>query len=493
MQNLIDLNACFKSEEEVDEATLHAARNDILAFTIYTKSDYATNWHHRRIADALNEWIFGDLYFLMIFMPPRHGKSELVSRRAPAFVHGHFPDDEIFACSYLDALAGDMCIDVQNIIDSKEYQEVFPGTKINKPGISYAKGTRNSEEHDIIGHRGKYRGQGVGGSFTGKGANWIFVDDPIKGREVADSVAFRDRLWNFYNNDLFSRLQNDLKTGRRGKLLITQTRWHEDDLSGRLIEQMKRDPKATQYKIISYPAIKVDVDDPTDPRKVGEPLWPERLSYEQIEEIRANDERAYTSLYQQNPTQKGGSLFKEHMFGYTDMPSEFDWVAITADTAYKDKEENDYTVLTAFGVVHESVYIIDVFRDRIKSLDAEKKITPFIKRFMNYGFRGAWIEPKGHGIYLNQKYSKSGIMVPSESDIKEFYSDRKFDKVERANNAIPHLANRKVFINQHIAQKEDLVAECLSFPKGKHDDFVDTVVDMIKLVYASKYGILDVI
>lgn len=212
------MHSLAEIEEELDKdleyELTYRAQREILAFTVCTKSDYAVNWHHRELAKKLDAFARGDIKYLMVFMPPRHGKSELVSRRFPAFLHGLYPDCEIMAASYLDSLAGDMTIDVQNIIDSKEYKKIFPKTNIWPPGTSYTKGTRNSTEHHIVGRRGKYRGQGVGGSFTGKGANFIIIDDPIKGREIADSETFRERLWNFYNNDLFSRLETNLETGR---------------------------------------------------------------------------------------------------------------------------------------------------------------------------------------------------------------------------------------------------------------------------------------
>jgi phage terminase large subunit-like protein len=117
----------------------------------------------------------------------------------------------------------------------------------------------------------------------------------------------------------------------------------------------------------------------------------------------------------------------------------------------------------------------------------------FISRFSSqYGFRGVYIEPKGHGIYLNQYLPRQGVLIPSESTIKEFYSDRKLNKVERANNSVPHLANRRIHINPNIYEKEILVAECLSFPKARHDDFTDCVIDMVKLVFARRLSILDV-
>ena len=470
------------------------ARNDLLAFTRLTKPDYRVSWHHRMLANKLNAFARGDIRFLMVFMPPRHGKSELVSRRLPAFLHGLYPDSEIMAASYLDSLAGDMTKDVQAIIDSPIYQKVFPGTRIWPQGTGYTKGIRNSSEHHIVGRRGKYRGQGVGGSFTGKGANFIIVDDPIKGREIADSLAFRERLWKFFNDDLFSRLETNLESGRLGQILITQTRWHEDDLSGRLIELMQKDATAVQWDIVNYPAIRVDMDNPYDQRKIGEALWPEKYDLEQLAQIKASiGSRGWSSLYQQSPTPDGGGLFNSEMFAFVDIPNEFDWTFITSDTAYKEKEENDFTVFSAWGVLKNELFLRDVWRAHIKASDVEIPAEQFIRRFMNYGYRSTRIEPKGHGIYLNQKFSQKGLMIPTETELADFYSDRRFDKVERANNVVPHLATRKVYINKYLANKEDLVAECLVFPKGKHDDFVDTLIDALKLVFGRAPSIMDVL
>lgn len=468
----------------LEQYIIEKAREDILAFTLYTKENYRINWHHRELAKKLNAFARGEIRYLMVFMPPRHGKSELVSRRLPAFLHGLYPDSEIMAASYLDSLAGDMTIDAQNIIDSKEYKRVFPETKIWPPGTSYTKGTRNSSEHHIVGRRGKYRGQGVGGSFTGKGANFIIIDDPIKGREIADSIAFRERLWDFYNNDLFSRLETNLESGRLGQVLITQTRWHEDDLSGRLLELMNKDKKAVQWEILNYPAIRVDMDTESDPRQIGDALWPAKYNLDQLNQIKASTGlRAWSSLYQQSPTPDGGGLFTPEMFSFVDMPAQFDWSFITADTSYKEKQENDFTVFTIFGVIGDQLYVRDVWRKQVKAADVEAPIERFIRNFMDYGYRGTYIEPKGHGIYLNQKLVHKGLMIPSESQLKDFYADRRYDKVERANNVVPHLSHRKVLINRAISEKETLVAECLNFPKSKHDDFVDTLIDGLKRVY----------
>ncbi|CAK9250655.1 unnamed protein product [Sphagnum jensenii] len=427
----------------------------MLAFTCYTKPDYQINWHHRAIARKLNAFARGDIKFLMVFMPPRHGKSELISRRFPAFLHGLYPDSEIMAVSYLDSLAGDMTVDVQKVIDSPEYRAVFPNTRIYPSGVNYTKGVRNSSEHHIVNSaKGKYRGQGVGGSFTGKGANFIIIDDPIKGREIADSVAFRERLWNFYNNDLFSRLETDLGDGRQGQVLITQTRWHDDDLSGRLIKQMTEDPDAIKWDIVEYPAIR------------------------------------------QSPILDGGGLFSQEMFEFAVVNfDKYDYTFITADTAYTDKQESDFTVFAAWGFKYGKLYLIDVYRAQIKASDAEIPTVAFMRKHSSsWGFRGAYIEPKGHGIYLNQRFRRLGLTMPGESQTDEFFKDRRLNKTERANNAVPHLSANKVFINQDLQIKDELMAEVLAFPKGKHDDFVDCLVDAVKMVYSqNRISLLDVL
>jgi len=488
--------------QELELAELEAlerARNHLLDFTLYTKPNYRVNWHHRNLAAKLDAFARGEIRFLMVFMPPRHGKSELVSRRLPAFLHGRNSNAEIFAVSYLDNLAGDMCKDVQKIIDTPEYKRVFPETRICSTGVSYVKGVRNTSEHTILNskgemyEKGKYRGQGVGGSFTGKGANYIIIDDPIKGREIADSEAFRERLWKFWKSDLETRLETDLESGHLGQVLITQTRWHEDDLSGRLMEEMKRKPDAMQFEIIEYPAERVSMDDPSDPRQIGEALWPLKYPTSELAKFKV-DERAWSSLFQQRPYPVGGAHFKREMFKFGPMPSHFDWTFIVADTAYKDKQDNDYTVFTHFGVKDGELYIIRVWRAQIKAVDVETYAVPFILEAQRkWGFRGVWVEPKGHGIYLNQMLPRKGCVLPPEDEVEEFFKDRKGDKVERANDAIPRLVGHVVTINEEIAEKEELLAELMGFPRARHDDFVDTVIDGTKIVFDRALSICDVL
>lgn len=484
----------IKLELDIQSELISRAPKDFLAFVLACKDDYVVNWHHKRLARKLNEFVFGDLQYLMVFMPPRHGKTEQVSKHLPAFIHGNFPNDRIMAASYSDALAIENTLAIQKIIDSAEFKSIFPNVEIPRYATNYTDGKRNSYEYNILGHSGGYKGQGVGGQFTGFGGNWILIDDPIKGREVADSVAFRKKLWDFYENDLFSRLESDLKTGKQGKILVTLTRWHEDDLAGRILEKAKEDPNAPQFEVISYPMERIDMDDPTDPREIGEPLWPQKYGKKKMAEFKSLGQRSWSSLYQQSPTVLDGEFFKASMFEFNSIPSEIDFTFTMSDTAYTDKQTSDYTVISTWGMKAGQLYLIDCYRKQVKAEQLETIIINLLKKYATgWGYRGTYIEPKGHGIYLNQKLKESGILIPGEKTIKEFFKDRRIGKVERANNAIPHLATRKIIINNQIQQKESLVSEALGFPNSKHDDFVDTLVDAIKFAYGSPKTIFDLL
>lgn len=235
----------------LDEVRAERARRGMLAFTTYTMPDYEVNWHHRVVCEALDDLFAGTITRLMISMPPRHGKSELVSRRFPAYILGRDPDAQVIAVSYSADLASMMNRDVQRIMDSPEYQRVFPGTKLGSSNIrSLAGGTlRNSDIFEVVGRRGRYRSAGVGGGITGMGMQYGIIDDPIKNREEADSPTMREKVWDWYTSTFYTRLE------KNARVLVTCTRWHEDDLSGRLLRLQEEDPEADQWVEIRLPAI----------------------------------------------------------------------------------------------------------------------------------------------------------------------------------------------------------------------------------------------
>lgn len=408
---------------------------------------------------------------LVLSMPPRHGKSWLASLYTPAWFLSLWPNRQIILTSYEATFASSWGRAVRNFVQEHE----------SKLGIRLSEDSLASDRWSTSKGGGMVTA-GIGGPITGRGGHLIIVDDPIKNSEEASSEVIRAKQIEWFNSTLYTRAEPG------ASIIVLMTRWHQDDLAGYLLNS-HQDP----WQEIRLPAL-AEAEDPLD-RLVGDALCPERYSTEMLSQIQAAvGPLVWASLYQQRPVPAEGNLFKTEMFEFCDVPEKFDYTFIQADTAYKDKQENDFTVFAAFGVKNKELYVIDILRERLKSSDIEAPAVAFIKKYsVAYGFRGAYIEPKGHGIYLNQILPRRGLFLPSESTLKEFYSDRHLNKVERANNAIPHLVGRKVKINQQISIREELVGECLSFPKAKHDDFVDTLVDAVKLSFSTSVSIFDVL
>jgi hypothetical protein len=214
--------------------------------------EYEVNWHHKLLCDKLDNFVSGKIKRLLVFMPPQHGKSELVSRRLPAYMLGLNPKLKIVGASYSADLAQSFNRAVQRIIDSEDYHKLFPNTYLNRSNVrNDAKGSylRNSDMFETVNHKGFYKSVGVGGSLTGTPADIAIIDDPVKDAIEALSPTYRNRTWNWFTDVLLTRLHND------SQILITQTRWHEDDLSGRILSAIGK--TGEQWDILTLPAIKV--------------------------------------------------------------------------------------------------------------------------------------------------------------------------------------------------------------------------------------------
>lgn len=282
------------------------AKRNYIDFVKYVKSDYESNWHHKLLCDYLQKWIKGDIKRLMVFMPPQHGKSELVSRNLPAYILGLQPKAKIVLASYSSDLSSTFNRDCQRIIDSEEYQKVFPNTFLNSTNVvSTSKNwLRNSEKFETVGYGGFLKTTGVGGSLTGTPADYAIIDDPVKDSVEAMSSTFQNRNWNWYNDVLYTRIHNDTK------ILITQTRWDVNDLSGMLLKKME--DGGEQWTVLCLPSIKLNNDNLEDPREIGEPLWGSKHDLKKLNMVRGQNIRTFQSLYQQDPrpTMAGGEFYK---------------------------------------------------------------------------------------------------------------------------------------------------------------------------------------
>ena len=326
------------------------AKRSLIDFTTYTMPSYYVSWHHKYIADKLTDFAFGKIKNLMLSLGPQHGKTELATRRLTAFLFGINPDFRIAGCSYNDTYASKYNRQIQRIMDNEIYYNIFPETKLNsKRVVSDHKGNylRNTSEFEIIGHSGSYLSVGVGGGITGNPVDILIMDDLIKGREAANSTTYREKLWEWYTDEASTRLHND------SQQLLIMTRWHYDDIAGRIIDR-----EAEEWEIINIESIK-ETESDFDPREIGDALWPEKHSKKRLEKVRLKNPKTFYSLYQGQPSPEGGNKFKEDHFEIVtenEIPENIIW-EMYVDGAYTKDTTNDPTGIMICGKYKGKLYI----------------------------------------------------------------------------------------------------------------------------------------
>lgn len=452
-----------------------AREGSLLAYTAYTMPRYEINWHHKLMCDFLRKFINREIRRLMFFLPPRYGKTELTSRRLPCVLHGLYPDDEILACSYNSDLAGDNTIDVQRILDTERHRTVFPNSQITPEG-RISKYARNSNEHELLPFTndkgeierpsGSYRSAGVGGAFTGRGGDWILIDDPIKNRKDASSQLFRDELYKFYSSTLRTRLEGV------GSIILTMTRWHNDDLAGRLLKLAKDNPDADQWTVVMLPAIKENEDESYDTRELGDPLWPSKFSLESLASSKASSTAEdWASLYRQTPNIEGGNLVRSDWIKYyggfnqPPIPRKFDQLIQSWDFASKDKTTSDFNVGQVWGRVGANFYLLWQVRGRWSFPVACKRVIEMCETYPNIGKK--LVEGKANGPAIIQTLRD---LIPGLVEVEPYG-----DKVARLNAVAPFYESGNVWYPDASVAPwiTDHVTELCNFPKVTNDDQVD--------------------
>lgn len=310
------------------------------------------------------------------------------------------------------------------------------------------------------------------GGFNGD----LIIDDPMDVSNANSDVMLNECI-RLYTDKLKTRL----RTSHTPIILVMQ-RLSTNDLA-----QYVMDAESDDWDVVTIKAYN---------EETKASFWEEKFPSKKLEELKIRTPELYYSQYQQEPRATGGSLFTRDMFRIDALPEFFDFTAIMADTAYRGTERNDWTVFAAVGKANGRMYILDVKRARINSDKIEEYFLPFISKYATReDFMGCYIEPKGHGIYLNQRLPQLGVPIQSETIIKDFFKDRKRDKVIRANVVIPDVANYGITFNCEMDRGliEDCIQETIEFPDGRHDDITDCLVDGAKLVYKHLPSILEVI
>lgn len=324
------------------------ARRSLIDFTRYTYgTKYEVNWHHKRYSQMLDKFVRGEIKNLMIFMPPQHGKSEMSSRRLPAYLLGLNPNAKIGLVSYNQTIASKFNRDVQRIINGYEYHKLFPNTTLqNKRGGEYV---QKSDEFEIPNYQGSFVSVGVGGGLTSRTLDYLIIDDIYKDAQDAWSANQRQNVEDWYNTVARTRLHNN------SQQLIVFTRWHEEDLAGHLLSL-----EPDKWQVVIFPAIKIGEPNEIDPRQDGESLWEQKHCLEELETIRKNNPIVFESLYQQNPTPKEGLLFNRDelkRFKREQLRSAPDGIISFCDVA----DEGTDSLSNLIGYVYgRDLYIVDV-------------------------------------------------------------------------------------------------------------------------------------
>ena len=379
-----------------------------------------------------------------------------------SWVAGKHPDYKNIFASFSDRLGVRANLRLQRILTRKTYKDIFPKTKLSDKGSGEF--TRNRNFFEFVEEAGSFRNTTVGGMITGESLDIGFIDDPLKGREAANSETIRNKTWDWFTDDFYTRFSES------AGLLMILTRWHIDDPAARL-KDLEPNTKVFTYKAIA--------ENDEEHRKQGEALIPEHKSIEFLNKRKIVMGANFEALYQQNPIIKGGNILKSEWIKWVDPyvmgGIQFERKFITADTALKDKQKNDYTVYSAWGVYQNKLYWLDMYRGKPKSTERELFAEEMHNKWNTFPFEGMHIEQKASGVDLFQRMQDKGFMV--------FEVERNTDKVYRAETVSPYIETHGLYISSDIPHKIDLVSEYEAFYNAPHDDIVDTMMDAIEICY----------
>jgi len=426
------------------------ARGSLLEYAKHIYPGYKDPAHIKLIAKNLEALEKNEINRLAVFMPPRHGKSMLCSEFFPAWYLGNNPNEFVIQSTYAQELADDFGRKVRNQIASPDFNSVFPQVGLRSDSSSAKR------FHTMQG--GTYSAVGAGGAITGRGAHLLIIDDPIKGREDAESETQRRNLVEWYKSVAYTRLQPG------GKIIIIQTRWHQDDLAGHILNESAED-----WKVLDLPAVD----------SKNQALWPEAYSKEDLDKIKATvGQRVWQALYQQQPSNDEGSIIKREWWNIYEeekIPT-LSYVLQSYDTAFSTKSSADFSACTTWGVFnardesnqpYAAAILLDAWKERLEYPDLRKRAQ---ESYEEWKPDQVLIEQRASGQSLIQDMRRSGVPVVT------FNPDR--DKVSRTHSIAPMFEGGLVFTLDEDWTKS-VLDESGSFPYGKHDDIHDTCVQAL--------------
>lgn len=405
------------------------------------------DWPHLAyIQQHLDKVTRGECKRLMLFLPPRSGKSEMTTIRYPIWRLQRDPSLRIIVGAYNQLLANKF---------SRKARRIAEGRLALAPD-------RTAVEDWETADGGGFRAVGVGAGITGQGGQLIIIDDPVKSREEAQSDAYRERVWDWYTDDLYTRLEPG------GAIIVIMTRWHEDDLAGRILAS----EDGPNWTVVSLPA-EAEENDPLG-REIGAALCPERYDLDALAEIRrVLGREAYTALYQQRPQPETGTIFQRDWFPRANAidRSTATYVIQAWDTAYTEDDSADYSACVTLAIHKNGVFLLNAWRGRV---DFPGLLRAMKTQYIEWRPEVVLVEDKGSGISAVQSLRMQTLLPIIGVQATT-------SKTARAQQ-VTGLCEAKRIIMPETEWAEELLDELVRFPTGKHDDLVDAFVYALQRV-----------
>jgi len=449
-------------DELADRRANQSARDDLIEFCKRMQSDFIVGKHHRLLADMLMAIEQGDKDRICVNIPPRHGKSNLVSIMYPAWFLGRNPNKKVMMVSHTTDLAVDFGRKVRNLIATDEYKTIFPTVSLAIDSKSAGRWNTNTG--------GEYYACGIGSSIAGRGADLLLVDDPHSEQDVING-----------NFEVFAKAYDWFTFGARtrlmpgGRVAIIQTRWHMDDLTGRVTKDMMQNERADQYEVVEFPAI-LDIDDEETGEMIQKPLWPEFFDLEALLRTKASMPTfQWNAQYQQEPTAEEAALVKREWWQMWEQgnPPSCEYIIMSLDAAAESHNRADYTALTTWGVFlneENEAYNIILLNSIKKRLEFPELKDLAMDEYAEWEPDAFIVEKKSSGTALYQEMRRMGLPV------SEYTPHRgSGDKLARLNSVSDIVASGLVWVPP-TRWAEEVIEEIAGFPFMSHDDLVDSTV-----------------